>query len=85
MVPDPEVIRISKVNRITSIADLIASRYGKSANRWLGDHHRGDRQRSVHRVAAQGDVDELSVLLEHPDIGIRRSRGTTPVLRDTAL
>ena len=26
-----KIIRISKVNRITSIADFIASRYGKSA------------------------------------------------------
>ncbi len=55
-----KIIRISKANRITSIADFIASRYGKSqiAGR-ARHHHRGDRDHSLHRAAAEGDLQHL--------------------------
>ena len=49
-----KMIRISKVNRITSIADFISSRYGKSSPaRRAGDDYRRDRHHAVHLPAAQ--------------------------------
>ena len=55
-----KMIRIAETYRITSIADFIASRYGKSpllAGARDADHRR--RHRSLHRPAAQGDRQRL--------------------------
>ena len=55
-----KIIRISKANRITSIADFISSRYGKSqVLGGAGDGHRSDRDHSLHFAAAQGGVQHL--------------------------
>src|SRR2546425_2023731 len=81
-----KIIRISKVNRITSIADFIASRYGKSSN--LGG--------LVTIIAVVGILPYISlqlkaismsfsVLLGYPEIVMPAQSGSTPVLRDTAL
>ncbi|MGH6874956.1 MAG: histidine kinase, partial [Aestuariivirgaceae bacterium] len=81
-----KIIRISKVNRITSIADFIASRYGKSSN--LGG--------LVTIIAVVGILPYISlqlkaismsfsVLLGYPDIVMPTQSGSTPVLQDTAL
>jgi Na+/proline symporter/nitrogen-specific signal transduction histidine kinase len=81
-----KIIRISKVNRITSIADFIASRYGKSSN--LGG--------LVTIIAVVGILPYISlqlkaismsfsVLLGYPEIVMPAQSGSTPVLHDTAL
>jgi Na+/proline symporter/nitrogen-specific signal transduction histidine kinase len=81
-----KIIRISKVNRITSIADFIASRYGKSSN--LGG--------LVTIIAVVGILPYISlqlkaismsfsVLLGYPDIVMPTQSGSTPILQDTAL
>ena len=55
-----KIIRITKQNRITSLADFIASRYGKSALLGRpGDGDRGDRHPALHLAAAEGDLDQL--------------------------
>jgi hypothetical protein len=54
-----KMIRIAKTYRITSIADFVASRYGKPAAGRAGDaDHRG-RHRAVHRAAVEGRLDRL--------------------------
>ena len=81
-----KIIRITKRNRITSIADFIASRYGKST--LLGG--------MVTIIAVVGIVPYISlqlkavsasfnVLLEHPQIAMPTGLGDIPVLRDTAF
>ena len=81
-----KIIRISKVNRITSIADFIASRYGKSSN--LGG--------LVTIIAVVGIVPYISlqlkaismsfsVLLGYPNITMPAQSGSAPFLQDTAL
>jgi Na+/proline symporter/nitrogen-specific signal transduction histidine kinase len=81
-----KIIRISKVNRITSIADFIASRYGKSS--FLGG--------LVTVIAVVGIMPYISlqlkaistsfaVLLEYPEIVMPSRLGSTPILQDTAL
>jgi Na+/proline symporter/nitrogen-specific signal transduction histidine kinase len=81
-----KIIRISKVNRITSIADFIASRYGKSSN--LGG--------LVTIIAVVGILPYISlqlkaismsfsVLVGYPEIVMPAQSGSTPVLQDTAL
>ena len=81
-----KIIRISKVNRITSIADFIASRYGKSS--YLGG--------LVTIIAVVGIMPYISlqlkaismsfsVLLGYPEIVMPAQSGSTPVLQDTAL
>ncbi len=81
-----KIIRISKVNRITSIADFIASRYGKSSN--LGG--------LVTIIAVVGILPYISlqlkaismsfsVLLGYPEIAMPAQSGSTPILQDTAL
>src|SRR6266540_1943980 len=81
-----KIIRISKVNRITSIADFIASRYGKSFN--LGG--------LVTIIAVVGILPYISlqlkaismsftVLVGYPEIVMPAQSGSTPVLQDTAL
>jgi Na+/proline symporter/nitrogen-specific signal transduction histidine kinase len=81
-----KIIRISKVNRITSIADFIASRYGKSSN--LGG--------LVTIIAVVGILPYISlqlkaismsfsVLIGYPEITMPALSGSTPVLQDTAL
>ena len=81
-----KIIRISKVNRITSIADFIASRYGKSSN--LGG--------LVTIIAVVGILPYISlqlkaismsfsVLLGYPEIVMPAQSGSTPILQDTAL
>ena len=80
-----KIIRISKVNRITSIADFIASRYGKSS--FLGG--------LVTIIAVVGIMPYISlqlkaistsfaVLQHYPDIEMPAKR-FTPILQDTAL
>jgi Na+/proline symporter len=81
-----KIIRISKVNRITSIADFVASRYGKSS--FLGG--------LVTIIAIVGIMPYISlqlkaistsfaVLQHYPDIEMPAKLGSTPVLQDTAL
>ena len=65
-----KMIRISKANRITSIADFIASRYGKS--QLLGGlvtDHRGNRHRALYLAAVESGIQQL---LDHPEISGRR-------------
>ena len=81
-----KIIRITKRNRITSIADFIASRYGKST--LLGG--------MVTIIAVVGIMPYISlqlkavsasfnVLLEHPQIAMPTGLGDIPILRDTAF
>lgn len=81
-----KMIRISKVNRITSIADFIASRYGKSTG--LG--------RLVTVIAVVGIIPYISlqlkgistsftVLSHYPNIVMPAQIGNLPVLSDTAF
>jgi Na+/proline symporter/signal transduction histidine kinase len=81
-----KIIRISKENRITSIADFVASRYGKST--LLGG--------LVAIIAVVGIVpyislqlkaisDTFGILLEHPDIVSPAALEPASVLSDKAL
>jgi len=81
-----KMIRISKANRITSIADFVASRYGKSA--LLGG--------AVTLIAVIGIVPYISlqlkaisnsftILVHYPDIVMPATLGAPPILQDTAL
>jgi Na+/proline symporter/nitrogen-specific signal transduction histidine kinase len=81
-----KIVRISKENRITSLADFIASRYGKSA--LLAG--------VVTIIAVIGIVPYISlqlkavsntftVLVHYPDIIAPASVGQVPILGDTAL
>ncbi len=81
-----KILRISKENRITSLADFIASRYGKSA--LLGG--------VVTVIAVVGIVPYISlqlkavsnsftIVLQYPEIIMPTKLGTVPILEDTAL
>jgi signal transduction histidine kinase len=81
-----KIIRISKQNRITSLADFIASRYGKSA--LLGG--------VVTLIAVIGILPYISlqlkaisnsftIVLQYPDIVMPSMLGAVPLLQDTAL
>jgi hypothetical protein len=81
-----KILRISKRNRITSLADFIASRYGKSA--LLGG--------VVTVIAVIGILPYISLqlkaisssftlLLQYPDIVMPATLGKVPLLQDTAL
>ncbi len=81
-----KILRISKENRITSLADFIASRYGKSA--LLGG--------VVTVIAVIGIVPYISlqlkavsnsftIVLQYPAIVMPAKVGAVPVLQDTAL
>ena len=81
-----KIIRISKRNRITSLADFIASRYGKSA--LLGG--------LVTVIAVVGILPYISlqlkavsssftILLHYPEVVVPAKFGAMPVLQDTAL
>lgn len=81
-----KIIRISKRNRITSLADFIASRYGKSA--LLGG--------LVTMIAVVGILPYISlqlkavsnsftIVLQYPQIIMPTNVGAMPVLQDTAL
>src|SRR5881409_1357349 len=81
-----KMIRISKLNRITSLADFIASRYGKSA--LLGG--------AVTVIAVIGILPYISlqlkavsnsftIVLQYPDIVMPAKLGAMPLLQDTAL
>ena len=81
-----KMIRISKVNRITSLADLIASRYGKSA--LLGGF--------VTVIAVIGILPYISlqlkavsssfqILLQYPDIIMPAKDGAVQIMQDTAF
>ena len=81
-----KIIRISKVNRITSIADFIASRYGKSFQ--LGA--------LVTVIAVVGILPYISlqlkaistsfsILFQYPEIVMPSTSGSTSFLQDTAL
>src|SRR5690349_17250020 len=81
-----KIIRISKQNRITSLADFIASRYGKSA--LLGG--------IVTVIAVIGILPYISLqlkaisssftlLLQYPEIVMPATLGKVPLLQDTAL
>jgi len=81
-----KIIRISKRNRITSLADFIASRYGKSA--LLGG--------LVTIIAVVGIIPYISlqlkavsnsftIVLQYPEIIMPAKVGAIPVLQDTAL
>ena len=79
-----KIIRISKVNRITSLADFVASRYGKSA--LLGG--------LVTVIAVIGILPYISlqlkavsssfqILLQYPEIVMPQKIGTVEILHDT--
>jgi Na+/proline symporter len=81
-----KILRISKRNRITSLADFIASRYGKSA--LLGG--------VVTVIAVIGIVPYISlqlkaisssftILAHFPTIAMPATHGAVPILQDTAL
>src|SRR5262245_24699271 len=81
-----KIVRISRVNRITSIADFISSRYGKS--QVLGG--------LVTVIAVVGIVPYISLQLKgvstsfnvlgtYPEILMPRAVSTIPILQDTAL
>jgi len=81
-----KIIRISKRNRITSLADFIASRYGKSA--LLGG--------LVTFIAVVGILPYISlqlkavsssftILLQYPEVVVPQKFGAIPLLQDTAL
>ena len=81
-----KIIRISKAHRITSIADFIASRYGKSAR--LGV--------LVTVIAVVGIMPYISlqlkavstsfnVLRQYPEVVMPRTGGHVPILADTAF
>jgi len=81
-----KILRISKQNRITSLADFIASRYGKSA--LLGG--------AVTVIAVIGIVPYISlqlkavsngflIVMQYPEIVMPAKLGAVPVAQDTAL
>ncbi|TMH68063.1 MAG: histidine kinase [Betaproteobacteria bacterium] len=81
-----KILRISKANRITSLADFIASRYGKSA--LLGG--------VVTLIAVIGILPYISlqlkavsnsftIIMQYPAIVMPATVGALPVLQDTAL
>jgi signal transduction histidine kinase len=81
-----KILRISKQNRITSLADFVASRYGKSA--LLGG--------VVTIIAVIGIVPYISlqlkaisnsftILVQYPEIVMPAKVGAAPLLEDTAL
>ena len=81
-----KIIRISKANRITSLADFIASRYGKSA--LLGG--------VVTTIAVVGILPYISlqlkavsnsftIVMQYPAIVMPAKLGALPLLQDTAL
>ena len=81
-----KIIRISKINRITSIADFIASRYGKSS--YLGG--------LVTIIAVIGIMPYISLqlkavstsfslLVEYPEIIMPKNLSSVPILTDTAF
>jgi Na+/proline symporter/nitrogen-specific signal transduction histidine kinase len=81
-----KILRISKQNRITSLADFVASRYGKSA--LLGG--------AVTIIAVIGIIPYISlqlkavsnsftILVQYPEIVMPARLGAVPVLQDTAL
>jgi len=81
-----KILRISKRNRITSLADFISSRYGKSA--LLGG--------VVTVIAVVGILPYISlqlkaisssftIVVQYPDIVMHGSAGSVPLLQDTAL
>ena len=81
-----KMIRISKINRITSLADFVASRYGKSA--LLGG--------LVTVIAVVGILPYISlqlkaistsfqILLQYPEIVMPQKIGTDAILNDTAF
>jgi len=81
-----KILRISKQNRITSLADFIASRYGKSA--LLGG--------VVTVIAVIGILPYISlqlkaisnsftILLQHPDIVMPAKLAAVPALQDTGF
>lgn len=81
-----KIIRISKVNRITSLADFIGSRYGKSA--LLGG--------LVTVIAVIGILPYISlqlkavsssfqILLQYPEIVMPQKVGVVSILQDTAF
>ncbi|MCC6470641.1 MAG: histidine kinase [Alphaproteobacteria bacterium] len=81
-----KIVRISKVNRITSIADFISARYGKT--QLLGG--------LVTVIAVVGIVPYISlqlkavsssfnVLIHYPDVTMPGAVSTLPMFQDTAL
>jgi Na+/proline symporter/nitrogen-specific signal transduction histidine kinase len=81
-----KIVRISKTHRITSLADLVASRYGKS--QLLGG--------LVTVIAVIGIVPYISlqlkaisngftILSHHPEIVMPAAYGARPLLQDSAL
>ena len=81
-----KIIRISKIHRITSIADFISSRYGKSTL----------LSGLVTIIAVVGIMPYISlqlqavatsfvVLLQYPEIGSTGDLGSSPVVRDIGM
>ncbi len=81
-----KILRISKQNRITSLADFVGSRYGKSA--LLGG--------IVTIIAVVGILPYISlqlkavsasvtILMQYPEVVMPANAGTAPIREDTAL
>ncbi|OHC64297.1 MAG: histidine kinase [Rhodocyclales bacterium GWA2_65_20] len=81
-----KIVRVAKANRITSIADFVASRYGKSQA--LGG--------LVTVIAVVGVVpyialqlkavsNSFTILLHYPEIVMPAGAGAVPILQDSAL
>ena len=76
-----KMLRITKAQGITSIADFIAARYGKSAAAGGPRHRRGGRQRHpLHRAPAQGGGGQRHGALIGGTGDARRRRRTTALL-----
>lgn len=81
-----KMVRVAKVNRITSIADFVASRYGKS--QLLGG--------LVTVIAVVGIIpyialqlkavsNSFTILINYPEIVMPAKAGTAPLLQDSAF
>ncbi len=81
-----KIIRISKANRITSLADFVSSRYGKSAA----------LAGLVTVIAVIGIVPYIAlqlkavshsftILVRYPEVAMAAQRATVPILADTAF
>jgi Na+/proline symporter/nitrogen-specific signal transduction histidine kinase len=81
-----KMVRVAKLNRVTSIADFVASRYGKS-------HLLGGL---VTVIAVVGIIpyialqlkavsNSFTILLSYPDIVMPATAGTAPLLSDSAF
>jgi len=81
-----KIIRISKQNRITSIADFHRVTLREGARRWgIGDGHRGSRRHTLYRPAAQSHIQHVSIILRYPEVTAPEPGGTLLFLGDNTF